>query len=162
MEPTDDDEIDDTPPKTKSLGDQLADVELAAIVAGPDGAPIVPGHRAPLPPVDARTCVCLRGPCRHYWELRAEVEVENPDTFGPDGLVDETGTPLPVPQQITRTCTVHPGTETDLAEGAVVACNRWDPQLATDPDLKARLTRRETYYKINPTHRPEKPRHGTR
>jgi hypothetical protein len=73
-------------------------------------------------------------------------------TFGPGGLVDPTsGAPVRAPRQINRTCLLHPGTETELTEDSVYACNKWEPM--SPRDLRARLKARERYYKLNPGHR---------
>jgi hypothetical protein len=60
-----------------------------------------------VPPANEETFVCLRGPCRHYWER------EHP--FG-DGTH----------RQRLRFCTFGPQA-VDLTDGNVLGCNRHQP-----------------------------------
>lgn len=114
--------------------------------AGPIGSP------PPLPPSTPEFFVCLRGPCRYYWEMVTEMPAGNPaGTFGKDGLRDELGNPVPEPRQITRTCTAHTGTETDLTDDNVYACNLWDP--LEQGELKKIRKRHEAYFREHPGHR---------
>jgi hypothetical protein len=57
---------------------------------GRDGAPTAgqPGPPAPLPPATTANFICLRGPCRHYWQTTTHIESGNPKaTWDPrDGL----------------------------------------------------------------------------
>jgi hypothetical protein len=148
--------------KHKSPLDQYRHIEPGPLAIGPDGG-IIPGLMRPppaAPMATAATFVCLRGPCRHYWELTTHVESGNPaGTFGPDGLKDPaTGRPLAAPRQINRACLVHPGTETELTDDSVYACNMWEPM--SPRDLRIRLKARERFYKQNPELRGGD--HGTR
>lgn len=127
----------------------------------PDGG-FVPGPIGNPAPVDAATpenFICLRGPCRHYWELKSFMASGNPqETWDPVlGLKDPlTGKPVTVPRQISRSCTAHPGTETDITEDCVYDCSRWSPlterEVRKNPDNK----RREKYLKLHPEHRGPK------
>lgn len=130
----------------------------------PDGGfvPALIGLPALVPAATPEHFVCLRGPCRHYWELVTFMAAGNPaGTFGPDGLKDPlTGKPVAAPRQINRTCLVHPGTETELTEDNVYDCSRWDPM--SPRDLRRRLKDREAYFKKHPDHRPKEPNHGSR
>ena len=122
---------------------------------GPDGGPepsAVVGPPAPTPPATPDTFVCLRGPCRHYWQIRTHIVSGNPaGTFGPGGLVDPvTKQPIAEPRQITRTCLVHPGIEVELTEDVVYGCNRWDP--LSPREVRKLEKRQRVYLKIYPQH----------
>jgi hypothetical protein len=149
---------DDEDDKHKSPIDQYKDVELGGLPAiAPDGG-FMPGPLGVPPSVPAATpadFVCLRGPCRHYWQLETFMASGNPsDTWGEGGLVDvETGKPLRIPRQINRSCLAHPGTETELTEDCVYSCNKWDP--LTPRELKARGKRQTKYFKLHPEQRPK-------
>jgi len=115
-------------------------------MAGPVGAP------PPIPAATPQTFVCLRGPCRHYWEIKTHMESGNPaETWGDDGLKDESGKPIAQPRAISRTCLAHPGTETDFTDDNVYACSRWDPLTARE--VSKRDKRRSKYLKLYPEHR---------
>lgn len=123
----------------------------------PDGglAPGPVGMPPPAPPATPKFFVCLRGPCRHYWEMVTEMPLGNPaETFGEGGLVDADGAPVQVPHQITRTCTAHPGTETDLTDDNVYSCNRWDP--LEPSELKKLRKRQDAYLREHPEHDPNR------
>lgn len=148
---TDDDDKHRTPL------DQYKDVELGGLPPlAPDGGFVAQGPIGQAPAVPAATpqsFICLRGPCRHYWQLETFMASGNPiDTWGPDGLKDpETGKPLRIPRQINRSCLAHTGTETELTEDTVYNCNRWDPLSARE--LRKLDKRRRVYLKLYPDHR---------
>ena len=138
--------------KRKAPIDQYKDVELGGLPPiAPDGG-FVPGPIGVPPAVPAATpenFVCLRGPCRHYWEIETFMASGNPiETWGPDGLKDPDGNPLRIPRQINRSCLAHPGTETELTEDTVYNCNRWDPLSARE--LRKLEKRRRVYLKLYP------------
>jgi hypothetical protein len=100
---------------------------------------------ASVPAATPEAFICLRGPCRHYWELDAFFESGNPE-----GTFEELG--VAPPRQIARTCTVMVGVETELTEAMVYRCNRWDPY---DPEELVTLdARRRRYYERHPDHLP--------
>jgi len=143
--------------KVKAPIEQYEKVEAGPMPPiAPDGG-IAPGYgigSAPaVPAATPQNMVCLRGPCRHYWELHTFMASGNPaDTWGEDGLRDEHGRPLRMPRQINRACLAHPGTETELTEDCVFFCSRWDP--LSPRELKQIGKRREKYYRANPADRP--------
>lgn len=147
----------DAPDKIKSFGDQYADVELALPAIAPDGG-FAPGPVGVPPAVPSATpdhFICLRGPCKFYWELETFMAIGNPkDTFGPDGLKDpETGVPIRAPRQVNRVClAAAPGLEYELTDELVYDCSRWTPMTARE--LKQQNKRRSKYLKIYPQHRP--------
>lgn len=125
----------------------------------PDGgpSPVAIAAPPPMPPATPELFVCLRGPCRHYWELVTHLESGNPaDTWdAEEGLVDpQTGAAVRQPRQINRTCLVHPGLETDLTDDLVYSCDRWDPLIPGERLLKRRDKNRHLYFKLHPEHRP--------
>lgn len=137
-------------------GSKLADVELGPIAMGPNLTPLLGpvGSTPPIPDATPELFVCLRGPCRHYWQFSSHIESGNPkETWDPEiGLKDEEGNPIKQPRQINRVCLVHPGVETELDDNLVYDCSRWDP-------LSAREVRRQEkakakYYKRHPEHAP--------
>lgn len=138
--------------------EQYADVELGPLPPiAPDGG-FAPGPIGLPPPVPAATpeqFICLRGPCRHYWQISTYIASGNPkETWGEGGLVDlETGEPLREPRQISRSCRAQPGIEIELTEDCVYECNLWDPQ--TPRELVKIRKRREKYYRSHPDHRPK-------
>ena len=142
--------------KVKAPLDQYAQVEPAPLPPiGHDGAPILGaiGLPPPVPAATPRNFVCLRGPCRFYWELHTFMGSGNPAaTWGEDGLKDEDGNRIREPRQINRVCLVHPGTETELTEDCVFHCTKWDPLL---PRETKRLERRRSkYLRLHPDHAP--------
>lgn len=152
------DHEDQAPSRVKAPLESFRKLEVSPLPPlAPDGgfAPGPIGLPPPLPPATPEHFVCLRGPCRHYWELVTEMPAGNPaETFGPDGLTDQDGQPVQIPRQITRTCTAHVGTETDLTDDNVYACNRWDP---LEPgELKKIRKRQAAYFHDHPEHDPNR------
>ncbi len=122
------DQVDDE--HTRTPLDAYADFEPQPIAVAPDGGPAIEamGPPAAVPPATPELFVCLRGPCRHYWEIETHLASGNPaDTWGPDGLKDEDGNAIRAPRQITRACTYQAGIDTQFTDDIVYACNRWDP-----------------------------------
>ena len=87
----------------------------------------------PLPPAVPEHFVCLRGPCKHYLEIRSPAELENRGV----GYL---------PEQISRYCRAISGAVLALDDDAVFGCSEWDPR-TEDYTLKQR---REQYMKANP------------
>ena len=145
--------------KVKAPMDQYASVEPAPLPPiGPDGAPMLLalGNPSPVPAATPQNFVCLRGPCRFYWELHTFMGAGNPaGTWGEDGLKDEDGHRIREPRQINRACLAHPGTETELTEDCVFECNKWDP--LTPREVKRIDKRRSRYFKLHPEHAPPPP-----
>lgn len=142
--------------KHKAPLDGFADVALGGLPAiAPDGgfAPQLPDLSPSVPAATPDTFMCMRGPCRYYWQLETFFASGNPkDTWdAEDGLKDEDGAPVRMPNQITRTCLAHPGTETDLTDDCVFSCTKWDP--LTPREVKRREKRRSKYLKLHPEHR---------
>lgn len=134
--------------KTRVPAEAFKDFEASPLPLGPDGRPDGSagiGAPTPIPPATVDNFVCLRGPCRYYWELVTHVETGNPaETWEALGLEP--------PRQINRVCLVNPGHETELTDDNVYACNRWDPE---DGDQwRERERRRELWYSAHPEHRP--------
>ena len=143
--------------KHKAPLDGFADVELGGLPAiAPDGgfAPQLPDLSPSVPAANPDLFICLRGPCRHYMQIETFFASGNPkDTWDDDdGLRDpETNEPVRMPRQITRTCLVHPGTETELTDDIVYDCNRWSPM--TSREVRRETKRRSKYLKLHPDHR---------
>ncbi len=143
----------------KAPRERYANIEPADLpVIGPDGgfAPGAVGVPPSVPAATPENFVCLRGPCRHYWQRSTFMASGNPDsTWGEDGLKDvDTGEPLREPRQIDRTCLAHPGTETELTEDTVYECSRWVPVSPL-----RRLTdglRKLVHLKLHPSHRSDR------
>lgn len=81
------------PSRHKSPTDVYADIAPQPLPPiAPDGgiAPGTVGAPAPLPAATPQTFICLRGPCRHYHEIKIHLDVGNPaQTFDPvHGLRD--------------------------------------------------------------------------
>jgi hypothetical protein len=111
-----------------------------------DGGPVPGagiGQPAPTPKATADNCVCLRGPCRHYWHLVTTFPSGNPGETWEALEIDE-------PRQHHHLCLVHEGLETDLTDDCVFECSRWDP----NSDDDQRDSDREKYYAAHPDHRP--------
>jgi hypothetical protein len=139
--------------------DQYADVEVGPLPPiAPDGGFVGDPLGVPpaVPSATPDNFICLRGPCRHYWQIETFMASGNPkDTWGEDGLKDpETGEPIRQPRQLSRSCLAHPGTETELTEDCVYDCNRWSP--LTPRELKRDAKRRSKYLKLHPQHLPSK------
>ncbi len=146
--------------KHRSPTDAYKDFEPGPLPAiAPDGG-FVPsagpiGLPAAIPPAHPDSFICLRGPCRYYWQLETFLESGNPkETWDPEiGLKDEHGEPIRMPRQITRTCLAHPGTTQELTEDTVFSCNRFDP--LSPREVKGRQKRIEKYLRRYPQHRKE-------
>lgn len=122
--------------KVKSLDSRYADFEPAA---APPGGPAVGYAAEPAEVADAMTpenTICLRGPCRHFWQLVSTAPMGNPK-----GTFEELG--LREPRQYSYACLTHPGTETDLGEDVIYECSRWDPM--TNRELVRLRRRRDDY-----------------
>jgi hypothetical protein len=138
----------EAPGKVKSPLEQYDNVESAPLPPiAPDGG-FAPGAGVGMPssapPADPEHFVCLRGPCRHYWELVTYMGAGNPeDTWAELGIRE--------PRQINRSCLAHSGTETELTENCVFACNLWDP--LSPREARKREKRRERHFRRYPEHR---------
>lgn len=136
--------------KHRKIGNEYDDVELPGLPIAPDGG-IAPGFGIapppPEPPATPENFVCLRGPCRHYWQMETRFAAGNPE-----GTFEELG--LAPPRAIHRTC-LRGHAETELQEVTVVSCDAWDPKLPVE--LAERKRRRDLYYERHPGHRPSAP-----
>lgn len=133
--------------KRKAPGDHYQDIEQPPLAIAPDGgiAPDMVGPPTPVPAATPQNFVCLRGPCRHYWELTTWMGSGNPaETWAELGVRE--------PRQISRSCLAHPGTETELTEDCAFECNRWDP--LSPREVRKREKRRARHYRRHPDHRP--------
>ncbi len=84
--PSDDDVgPDDVVDDVRDPARPFADVEIPPVPMTAQGAP-VPGFLGapvPLPPVDARSSICLRD-CRYYWQMNVHMDIGNTEeTFDP-------------------------------------------------------------------------------
>lgn len=134
--------------RRKSPKDQYQDIEPAPLPpVAPDGGLVATGvgPPTPVPAATPRNMICLRGPCRHYWELVTWMGAGNPA-----GTWEELG--VREPRQINRSCIAHPGTETELTEDCAFDCSRWDP--LSPREVRKREKRRERHYRRHPDHRP--------
>ncbi|HZJ67658.1 MAG TPA: hypothetical protein VFD36_29345 [Kofleriaceae bacterium] len=139
--------------KYKSLTDDFSDVELGQMAFGPDGTPSVGiGPGASVPQADPRLFICLRGPCVHYWQRETFFASGNPKATWDDLVDPETGEKVRMPRQVDRTCTAHPGTETELTDELVYDCTKWVPM--TPRQVRKRERARRRYYKNYPDHDP--------
>lgn len=115
--------------------DTLLDTDFGPIPMGPQGE-FVPATAAfesePIPPASEDNFICLRGPCRHYFEMKVHFSAGN-----------TRGTLTSVPILTKRSCTRIVGYEVDLTEEIVYSCNEWDPY--TPAEIDAREARRNTY-----------------
>jgi hypothetical protein len=135
--------------KRREIGTEFNDVEVSSLPIAPDGG-IAPGFgiapAAGPPAPSPENSVCLRGPCRHYWEMETDFDAGNPaGTFEALGLKE--------PRQKHRTCLRSPAAETTLGSFPVRACDQWDPMDRVSLDERER--RREQYYARHPEHAPE-------
>lgn len=134
--------------KRKDPSDTYADWEPSPLVADPGGGIANPGTVGELSDVPAAVpanFICLRGPCRHYWEMVTYLGTGNPEsTWRELGLRE--------PRQLNRSCLVHPGTETELTEECVYDCSLWDP--LSPREVRKREKRRAAHYRRFPGHRP--------
>jgi hypothetical protein len=91
-------------------------------------------NRRKLKVASPKNFICLRGPCRHYFEARG------PFPTGTKGFE--------APTVINRVCMRLPGTFLDLFDEVVEACNCWDPRdVSSEADINAR---RDAYRAANP------------
>jgi hypothetical protein len=116
--------------------ESLLETAPAEMAFGPDGgfAPQAVGLPAPIPEASTDTMVCLRGPCRHYYEVRQAFDAGNP-----------VGSLEKLPVQYTRACFANPGSHIDLTDEAVFGCLHWDPQLDEE-----RISRQRAWCDANP------------
>jgi hypothetical protein len=152
-EPEGNDEQDELDGRRKVPSEQYKDIAPAPMPPiAPDGG-IEPGYGIGLAPAvpaaTPATFVCLRGPCRHYWEVHTFMASGNPaETWGEDGLKDGEGRPIRQPRQINRSCLSAAGNEMELTEDTVYFCNRWDP--LTPRELRRREKPQQRYLKLHP------------
>lgn len=123
--------------KFKDPLDDILSADLAPLPVGP-GGDFIPGignyEQEPLPPATPEHFVCLRGPCKHYMELRQNFPVGN-----------SAGTLERLPVQISRSCLRLVGVEIELTDTTVRDCNQWDP--TDDVLVQLRRTNREKFTK---------------
>lgn len=163
MEKSDDDE------KARAPRERFDDIEPSPVGFGGIEGIAAPAPPTPEPEVSAENMVCLRGPCRYYWEMVTHVDAGNAGgTFGgEDGLREVTDVAVAddgeveltygeglvqMPKQMNRVCLVNSGYETELTGDCVYECSRWDPEDPSDPGLAARLARRQAWQADNPEH----------
>jgi hypothetical protein len=137
FDPTEDDkEID--------VLDQLMERELTPAAMGPGGNLFTPFafDAMEMPEFTAENVICLRGPCRHYWETKQYFEAGNTA-----GTLDH------APMYTQKICLKQPGVIVNMNDEVVKECNAWEPldNLATTQRDKAR----EEFYQRNPQFRPQ-------
>lgn len=152
--------------KAHAPRERYADAEPSAVAFGGIEGVAAPPPPMPEPEVSPANMACLRGPCRHYWELVTHVDAGNATgTFGDDGLREVTDVEVvgeegeveltygdgfvQMPRQMNRACLVNPGYETELTGDCVYECSRWDPEDPRDPHLLARMMRRKEWLEAN-------------
>lgn len=124
LEDDDDLELDQDgdPVEAFRLRDRWAGFEPAPIPVAPDGgidqAVFAGMDPTPIPEVTPETFICLRGPCRHLFELVCWGDYEAPR--------NDDGTPH-VTKESFRSCTVQPGVRTSLDDNVVYECSLWNP-----------------------------------
>jgi len=106
---------DDYDPKVLKLKDKFEGFVPSPLPLAPDGgvAPGPPIALSSIPEAIPANFVCLRGPCRYYFEIASHFEGE-----APEGIT---------PKQFSRVCTVVKGVETDITDNVIYACNMWAP-----------------------------------
>jgi len=116
-----------------------------------DGGP-APGYgsgglsQASVPSRSPDNFVCMRGPCKHYWNLTTMADEGNPpDTWKHLGIEP--------PRKHHHICLVNPGFETSFEDDNVFACNKWDPLGLYD--LIEIEGSREGYFKLHPEHKAQ-------
>ena len=115
------------PMATKDAGDHTEGLVATQDPMGRGPLFHVPAPPAPAPAFCASNVPCLRGPCRHYFEIWGHFEHGNPpDTPGiADGQL----------RVRAMSCMRVAGKEFDLsADAPILACNQWDPLLPDDLD----------------------------
>lgn len=121
------------------MQEKYADFEPApAPTVGPNGSINVGfvGAASPAPAWTPEEVICARGPCRHLWVLKTTVGEGNPaETWKELGI--------PQPRQLSYTCLVNRGMETEFGDDAALECNLWDP--LTEEETAARDARRRLY-----------------
>lgn len=137
---------DDDEQEPRRPGDSFAHIEASPLPPmTSDGAPMAAGvgMPEPVPAATPENMVCLRGPCRHYWEVVVPFEAGNPQGTWAE-LRDDSGEPLEAPREILRTCLASPSREFDLSDACVLSCSKWDPISAAE--VAALEFRRTNYY----------------
>lgn len=118
--------------------DTLLDTDFGPIPISPTGD-FVPAtstfESEPIPEATEDNFICLRGPCRHYFEMVVHFAAGN-----------TRGTLTSVPMLTKRSCARIVGYEVDLTEEVVYRCNDWDPR--SKEEIAAREARREEYHQI--------------
>lgn len=87
-----------------------------------------------IPERTPENCVCLRGPCRHYWEMKVDFDYGNPA-----GTFEELG--VSEPQLRAYSCQLD--LSMDMREHLVFECNKWDP--LQENELIRIRDKRDTY-----------------
>src|SRR6185436_8511362 len=118
--------------------DTLLDTDFGALPVGPEGS-FIPATAVyesdPIPEATEENMVCLRGPCRHYLEMRPFFAAGNAK-----GTLDHHHV------LVKRTCMVISGYEVDMTDEVMNECTGWDPLMPEELALKN--SRRERYYQI--------------
>lgn len=103
------------------------------------------GDPEPVPERHPDNFVCLRGPCKHYWNLETMAHAGNPkETWEHLGI--------PVPRQHHHIC-LRGIDEMNMEEDNVFSCSLWEPLL--DVEVSQLRDRREAYYQQHPEYRPQ-------
>lgn len=142
--PEGDDELEDESPEPRKAGDTFADIEPAPMPPmTTDGGPAMqaPGPPPRILPATPEHMVCLRGPCRHYWEVKLPFAAGNPE-----GTWEELD--IEAPKETLRTCLASPSREFDLGDICPLECNLWEPR--SQEDEMALFVRRQQYFEAHP------------
>lgn len=118
--------------------DTLFDTDFGPLPIGPEGS-FVPNtavyESEPIPEANEENMVCLRGPCRHYLEMRPHFAAGNArDSLDHAHVL------------VKRTCMVITGYEVDMTDEVMKDCSGWDPLMPED--VFERNQRRERYTQL--------------
>ena len=140
--PNDDDDYDDEA-YVNPLDNLLATDLGPMAVPSPEGVLGVPNMMPePIPAATPENLVCLKGPCRHYYEAHTGIETLN-----------SRGTLTKRPVQITRYCRALTS-PVDLTDETVHFCRDWAP--LRKAEIAELEDRRQEYYQDHPEHAPKK------
>lgn len=123
--------------------DAFLSTDLPPLAVSPDGSarPGIIGEPFKIPDATPENFICLRGPCRNYFETQMVFGVGNTR----DSLETE-------PILIKRMCTRVAGLDFDLTDECIKKCSDWSPY--TEAELNDVAARQDNFYQRFPQFKP--------
>jgi hypothetical protein len=124
--------------------DSILEGESSPASMGPGGQIFTPlaYDSLPMPDYTPENVICLRGPCKHYWEMKLFFESGNTE-----------GTMPEAPKYTQRACLRQSGVVQNLNDDVVFECSSWEPMTKVERNVQDAA--REEFYQENPQFRLE-------